>query len=90
MFGAIGRVRRIAGDVGAPMSQVALAWLIAQRGVASVIAGARNGAQARGNAAARDLKVDKEVIDGLTETTDALKAKLGPNPDMWEGESRIC
>jgi len=88
-FGAIRRVRRIAEDVGAPMNHVALAWLLAQPGVASVIAGARNAEQARRNAAAGDLKVDREAIDGLTEATDALKTKLGPNPDMWDSESRI-
>ena len=82
-------VRAIAGEVGAPMAQVAIAWLIAQPAVGSVITGIRNPEQARANAAAAELDLPAETIDRLTEATDPLKAALGANADMWQSESRI-
>ena len=88
-FEAAGHVRRMADEVGVPTSQLALAWLLAQRGVTSVIAGARNAGQARANAAAAELDLSDEVVEELSRATSALKATLGPNPDMWERESRI-
>jgi aryl-alcohol dehydrogenase-like predicted oxidoreductase len=41
---------------GATTAQLALRWLIDQPGVTTVIPGARNAEQARGNAAAADMK----------------------------------
>lgn len=88
-FAAIGRIRQIADGLGLAMNQLALAWLLAQRGVASVIAGARTAEQVRANAAAADLDLDDGVIEEISRTTDALKTELGPNPDMWSKDSRM-
>jgi aryl-alcohol dehydrogenase-like predicted oxidoreductase len=88
-FGAVAAVRKIAAEINKPMADVALAWLIAQPGVTSVIAGARNAAQASGIAGAADLVLSKDVIEQLNQATEALKQKLGPNPDMWQGQSRM-
>jgi len=88
-FAALGEIGRIADDIGAPMVQVAIAWLIEQPAVGSVIAGIRSPTQARTNAAAANLNLPGEVIDRLSELTEPLKQKLGPNADMWESESRI-
>jgi len=88
-FEAIAQVRGISEGTGAPMNHLALAWLLAQRGVASVIAGARNAEQARANAAAAELDLDAGVIEELTKATEALKRKLGPNADMWDTDVRM-
>jgi len=88
-FEAIARIRRICDDAGLAMSRVALAWLSAQPGVTSVIAGARNAEQARANAAAADIELGDDTIAALSAATDALKRKLGPNADMWSREPRI-
>lgn len=87
-FAALGRVRQAAGRLGRPMAQVALAWLLHQDGVASVIAGARNARQARENAAAADIELPDDVIEELAAATDAVKQKLGPNLDVWQTDSR--
>ena len=87
-FAAVGRVRQAAERLGLPMAQVALAWLLHQNGVASVIAGARNARQARENAAAADIELPGEVIAELAAATDAVKQKLGPNLDLWQTDSR--
>ncbi len=88
-FAAIAEVRAIADEMGEPMADVALAWLLRQPAVACVLAGMRNPEQARANARAAELELPDEVVERLTAVTEPLKEKLGPNPDMWQGESRI-
>ncbi len=88
-FEAVARIERIAKDLGAPMGDVAVAWLLAQPGVATAIVGARNADQARGNARAADLVLDLDTVRQLAEATNALKEHLGANADMWQSESRI-
>jgi len=89
MFAAIAQVRRAAELVGAPMANVALAWLLAQEGVTAVLAGGRNADQARANVAAADVDLSPDILADLAAATDPLKQALGPNADMWQSESRI-
>ncbi len=84
---ALAAIRDICDAAGLPMTQVALAWLLAQPGVATVIAGARNPAQIHANAAAAALKLPADVLAALTQATAPLKAALGPNPDMWQSDA---
>lgn len=88
-FSAIKEIRQIADELGEPMADVSLAWLVGQEGVASVIVGARNADQAQRNARSGDLILPQEVLDRLSIVTDELKQKLGPSPDLWQSESRI-
>ena len=88
-FAAIDRIRKVAEELGWPLAHVALAWLLAQPGVASVLAGARSPAQARENAAAGERVLPASVVAALSEATDELKRKFGTNPDMWQTESRM-
>jgi aryl-alcohol dehydrogenase-like predicted oxidoreductase len=87
-FAAIGRIAEIARELGAPMGQVALAWLIRQPGVASVLVGARNAEQIKQNAQAMHLHISDDVNDRLCRATDGLKEHFGTNPDMWQSTSR--
>ena len=52
--------------------------------VASVIAGMRTPDQAAKNARAADLELPPEAVDRLTAASDAVKAALDANPDMWQ------
>jgi myo-inositol catabolism protein IolS len=88
-FAAIERIRHMCEEIHQPMAQVALAWLLHQPGVTAVIAGARNPDQIRQTAQAADLELSPETLGELTEATEALKRILGPNPDMWQSESRL-
>lgn len=57
---------------GATTAQLALRWIVDQPGVTTVIPGARNATQARGNAAAADLApLDAETLDALRDVYDA-------------------
>lgn len=88
-FAAIAQIRKIAEELGEPMADVSLAWLLAQEGVTSVIAGGRNPDQARRNARAGDLVLPEDVIKRLSLVTEDIKCKFGANADMWQHESRI-
>lgn len=88
-FAAIDRVRRICAELGQPMVRVALAWLLHQSGITSVIAGARRPGQIEQAAPAADLELPCEVADQLAGATDELKRVMGPNPDMWQAEGRF-
>ncbi|NLE46593.1 MAG: aldo/keto reductase [Chloroflexi bacterium] len=84
-FAAIDEIRRICQRVGAPMAQAALAWLVAQDGVASVLAGARRPEQIEDNVRAAELDLPSEVIDALSAATARLKEALGANLDQYQG-----
>ncbi|MFP4089278.1 MAG: aldo/keto reductase [Cyclobacteriaceae bacterium] len=87
-FEAIARLRKIAAEAGMPMGQMSLSWLLAQQGVGSVIVGGRNAQQVKSNVQAAELKLSDELLSALDEATRPLKDQLGPNPDLWQGESR--
>lgn len=87
-FAAIDEIRRICGKIRRPMAQVALAWLLHQPGVTSVIAGARNPEQLEQNVQAAALALRPEIVAELAQVTDEVQQKLGPNPDPWQSVAR--
>jgi len=89
MFEAVERIRNIADELGRPMADVSMAWLLAQEGVTSVIVGGRNAEQARRNVHAAELALPEDVLQALNDATEEVKDKLGSNADMWLTESRI-
>jgi len=88
-FAAIEQIRQISEQVGQPMANVTMAWLLHQPGITSIIAGARTPDQMKRNVKAVDLALSPDVLAQLNAATDGLKQKLGPNPDMWQSESRF-
>lgn len=88
-FASIDRIREIAAGEGVPMAQLALAWLLHQPGVTSVISGARKPAHIIGAAQAADLTLSPATLAALDAATADLKAALGPDPDMWMTTSRF-
>lgn len=88
-FAALDRIRAIASQLGAPMADVALAWLLQRPAVASVLAGARTPEQIQRNARAVELQLPAEAITALDAATDAIKQHFGADPDMWSAESRF-
>ena len=89
VFTAIEGIRRICEEIQQPMARVALAWVLRQPGIVSVLAGARRPDQIDQSAQAADLELPSHVIDELNEATDDLKLNMGPNPDMWQSKSRF-
>ena len=90
-FAAVGRVSAIGARIGVPMAQLALAWLLHQPGVTTVLSGARRPEQIRENARASSLELSATILRELEEATDKLKVKLGSNLDQYQtaAESRF-
>jgi aryl-alcohol dehydrogenase-like predicted oxidoreductase len=66
---AVDALKEVAGD--RPLSELALRWVIDQRGVSTVIPGARNPDQAKRNAAAAESDpLSREQLDGVREVYD--------------------
>ncbi len=68
-FDAIEALDAMAKVKGASVAQVALAWLLAQPGVTSVIVGANKMSQLEDNLKAADLQLSPEEIEQLSRTT---------------------
>lgn len=90
-FAALAGIRAIAQELGQPMDSVALAWVMAKPGVTSVLAGARTPEQVVRNIRSAQLSLSPEAIARLDTATEALRRKLGPNADYFQGNdnSRI-
>jgi aryl-alcohol dehydrogenase-like predicted oxidoreductase len=88
-FEAIEKLRQICDKINEPMSNVALSWLLSKSGVASVLFGARNAQQVKQNIKAAELKLTPDIITHLEKATEKVKTLLGPNPDMWQSDSRM-
>jgi aryl-alcohol dehydrogenase-like predicted oxidoreductase len=87
-FQAIAAVRAEAERLGVPMSELAVAWLLHQPHVTSVLTGIRRPEQAVANARAADLALDAGTLARLAQATEPVKRALGNNPDLWQsGES---
>jgi myo-inositol catabolism protein IolS len=89
VFNVIEQIRQIAADVHQPMPLVAVAWVLHQPGVASVIVGARRPEQIRQMALVVDVRLGQDTLQKLMDATEPVKQILGPNPDMWMSESRF-
>ncbi len=82
-FAAVEAIRQISADIGQEMVHVALAWLLHKPAVDCVLAGARTPRHVESNVVAGSLSLSAETMRRLDEATADLKAKLGPDPDMW-------
>ena len=89
LFALIDAMRALAAEAGVCVRELAVAWVASRPGVATVLAGSRTAAQAVENAAVADVKVEPEILDRLTSASEPLRTALGPNPDMWQSESRV-
>ena len=89
MFHAIAGIRDVSERVGAPLASVALAWVLKQRGVTSLLVGARNPDELARNLPALALDLDAATMAELERLTGPIKEALGRNLDMWFAESRM-
>jgi len=87
-FATIARIRAIADGAGIAMADLALAWLLHQPGVTTVLAGSRRPEQIVQNARAASIALSEDVLAALDAATQPLKEALGPNPDHYQTDSR--
>ncbi|BET66787.1 aldo/keto reductase [Opitutales bacterium ASA1] len=84
---AIVEIRAIAHDLGRPVSDVALAWALANPDVSCVLAGCRNQSQLEENVRAETLTLPPEAKSRLDAVTTEVLDLLGPNPDYYQSMS---
>ena len=89
VFAAIAGMREVSERVGAPLASVALAWVLGQRGVTSLLVGARNPEELAWNLPALELELDGATVAELERLTEPVKEAIGRNLDMWMAESRM-
>ena len=89
VFDALKEIETIAQEINQPMAAVALAWVKQQTGITSLLMGARKPEEVSWNLPAIDLTLDESIIQRLTKATEAVKEKLGNNPDFWMSKSRM-
>lgn len=77
-FEAVGRIMKVAQSVGMPPEQLAVAWLLAQRGVTCAVLGVSRASQLSQMLLAGDTKLDDQVLDQLDTITH--KFRLGDAP----------
>lgn len=73
----LGTISPIAEDRGITLSQLVIAWTIAQPGVTHALVGARNEQQARENAAAADIILSPDEVQIITERIGDLGDRIG-------------
>jgi aryl-alcohol dehydrogenase-like predicted oxidoreductase len=75
-WSVVGAVTRVAAEAGVTPSQAALAWLLAQPAVDSVVIGVRTMDQLEDNLGSSDLELDDELLAVL----DAASSVPAPYP----------
>jgi len=88
LFETLDSIQAVAEYIDQPMACVALARVMMQPGVASVIVGARTPTQVARNARAVSVGLSPETLDWLDTSTSSLKRLLGSNPDYWRERIR--
>jgi len=69
-------IRPIADEKNATLSQLVLAWTIAQPGITVALAGARNRKQVEDNAGAMELRLSRKDIEEITAKLDKLELDI--------------
>ncbi|MDW7658804.1 MAG: aldo/keto reductase [Bacillota bacterium] len=84
-------LNRIAQETGIKEGHLAIAWLIAQSGVSTVIAGCRTVDQLRDNVQAVETKLDSSILAALDAASLPLNQKMPDQLDLWQigDKSRI-
>ena len=82
---ALDKIHAICADLGEPMANVALAWVLQQPGITGVLAGARKPDQIINNARAVDLELTNEALISLSDATQEVKKKqMLRRPSRWQ------
>lgn len=84
---ALPELARIAEEQSISLSEMALAWVIANPAVTTAIVGCRNEQQLRSNLQGACMTLDAAVIDRLNRITGPVLDKLGPSPDYYENRA---
>ncbi len=81
LFSFLRELQKLAEQAGCTMAQLALAWVMAQPWVSSVLTGARNRRQIEETAGALSIHVESEILEKITSLSDPLLEAWGESAD---------
>ncbi|MBE0697495.1 MAG: aldo/keto reductase [Anaerolineaceae bacterium] len=84
IFTLVETLRDMSAETRATLSQMALSWVANQDGIASTLTGIRNRQQLDEAAAGVSFPLSVEVLRRMTELSEEIKQKLGPNADYFQ------
>ncbi|HEV7280883.1 MAG TPA: aldo/keto reductase [Pirellulaceae bacterium] len=87
-FVAVAELRAIATRAGLTLPGLAIRWALAKDFVTAVVFGVRDADQLMTNVNEVQSPLPDDLVHEVDLATAALNAALGPNPDMWQGESQ--
>eukprot|EP01090_Pellita_catalonica_P004122 TRINITY_DN13968_c0_g1_i1.p1 TRINITY_DN13968_c0_g1~~TRINITY_DN13968_c0_g1_i1.p1 ORF type:complete len:226 (+),score=53.17 TRINITY_DN13968_c0_g1_i1:480-1157(+) len=85
---ALAQIEKIAKASSTSMIDLSLAWVLAQKGIATVLVGARTPEQLTSNIKSAKTKLSEKTIQELSAATKPLQDLLGSNIDAWNDKSR--
>ena len=91
LFKTLADVQKLCDEWKLAMSDVAIAFLLHQPVVESVIVGMTKPEHIERNQRAQSIQLDADQLKQLKAATDALKQAMGGNLDLWQGgENSRC
>ncbi|GAK50274.1 aldo/keto reductase [Candidatus Moduliflexus flocculans] len=81
---AVAAMQRLADESGATLVELAMAWLLRQPAILSIIVGARSSTQIRRNIQALFASISDNVLDRLTDISDELKATIPDTGNIFQ------
>ncbi|MEZ0362439.1 aldo/keto reductase [Mycobacterium sp. pUA109] len=79
----VGRLERLAADLGITVSQLALSWVLAQPGVHVAIVGAQHLGYLEESAGAAEVTLSEADLAAIEEILASASPIGGPRPEMW-------
>jgi aryl-alcohol dehydrogenase-like predicted oxidoreductase len=87
IFAAIAEIEALAASRNTNIATLALAWVVAHKEMTTTIVGCRNLDELALNVSCLELPMDPALVQQLSRLTDPVLAKLGTNPDYYEGRA---
>jgi aryl-alcohol dehydrogenase-like predicted oxidoreductase len=81
---AVQAIATVAGELGVPMGDLAIAWAVANPAVTCTIVGCRNRRQLEENVRALSVALTSDVKERLDRATGEVLARLGPHIDYYQ------
>jgi myo-inositol catabolism protein IolS len=84
---ALHQISAVAADLGAPVSELALAWALHNPAMSCSLVGCRNVQQLQENLRATELRLTSEVMAHLDRATDQVLSLLGTSVDYYQSRA---
>ncbi|MCL2708772.1 MAG: aldo/keto reductase [Defluviitaleaceae bacterium] len=88
MFAALGEINAVCSELNMPIARLAVAWVLAQKGVSASLVGSRTKPELESNLLAASVALPDDVLRRLDLITKPVLEKLGDNADYYEDDDK--